>query len=199
MQLASDLDNTDFVNPKNPDSIMSVEFYDYAAPDMWKTKETGIKHFKPECPFIRLAVPGMDKSIVERPAEQADARRFPQHWLHYQMTTGKIAMAGDVPGWKLGDWDIVNAEQVRNLNHLRFYTVEQIAGASDMQIQGMGIGGQGLKNQAIAALEARHAERSNVEIAKRDQQIETQGKQLEEQGKQIAEMRAMFEQLVKKK
>lgn len=172
MQLASDLDNTEFVGAQNPDNILSVQFYDYASLDKFKTEQTGIKSYRAECPFVRIAVPGNDKSVIERPAEPRDVARFPNQWLNYQMTTGKIAMADDVPGWKLEKWEELNDEQVRNLKHLRFYTVEQIAGASDAQVQGIGMGGQGLKNRAIAALDSRNNAKANSEIAKRDETIE---------------------------
>lgn len=169
--LASDLNNPAFAGPQNPDDLLAVEFYDYAAIDTWKTQETGIKAFRAECPFVRISIPGTTHFNVERPATEADAKKWPRQWQAYQMSTGKAAVPEDVPGWKLEDWPDLNAEQVRQLKFLRFYTVEQIAAANDAQVQGIGMGGEGLKRQARKALEARNAVTANSEIAKRDAEI----------------------------
>ena len=75
--LASDLNNPEFSNPMNPDTVVHAEFYDHAALDTWATQEKGIKVYKPECPFIRISIPGNDKSIVERPADGSDGSREP--------------------------------------------------------------------------------------------------------------------------
>ena len=188
-QLASDLDSPDFAGAKDPDSMLSVKFYDYAAIDRWKTDETGIKTFKAACPFIQIAIPGNDKLTVERPADARDIHRFPKQWLYFQMETGKIANAENVPGWQIDEWEGLDKDQVRQLKHLRFYTVEQIAGANDAQVQGIGMGGPGLRTRAQQALEARNSSKTNTEIAKRDALIESQGKE-------IAEMKGMLQQLL---
>ena len=195
--LASDLNNPEFVGAKNGDEMLSVEFTDYAAVDLWASAEKGHKVLKKECPFIRISVPGQaDKLDIFRPAEGADVKRFPKQWMYYQMQTGKIAMADDVVGWKLKDWDELNDEQIRHLNHLRFYTVEQLAAASDQQVAGIGLGAQGLKARAIRALEAKNASVAAGEIAKRDEQIKAQAEQLAAQGAELKELRTMLESLV---
>lgn len=169
--LASDLNNPEFSGATNPDAMVQVEFYDHEALDMWKTDETGIKTFKPKCPFVRIAVPGRGDLTVERPADKRDTERFPRQWMVYQMQTGKIANAENVPGWQIGDWSELDPEQVRQLQFLRFYTVEQIAGANDAQIQGIGMGGLGLREKAKRALAERNGQAASQEIAKRDERI----------------------------
>ncbi len=166
--LASDLNNTEFVGAKNPDDILHIEFYDYAALDTWKTQQTGIKSYKDACPFIRIAIPGNPNLTVERPADGKDTKRWPRQWLFFQMQTGKIANAENVPGWQIDQWDELGEEQVRQLKFLRFYTVEQIAGANDAQIQGIGMGGQGLREKAKRALHERNSVAVNAEVQARD-------------------------------
>lgn len=166
--LASDLSNPEFVGAKNPDDILQIEFYDHAALDTWKTQQTGIKSYKEECPFIRIAIPGNPNLTVERPADGKDTRRWPRQWLFYQMQTGKIANAENVPGWQIDQWDELGEEQVRQLKFLRFYTVEQIAGANDAQIQGIGMGGQGLREKAKRALHERNSAAVSDEVKARD-------------------------------
>lgn len=169
--LASDLNNKDFANPINPDDLLHVEFYNHAALDTWETERTGIKTYVKECPFVRITIPGNKELTVERPAEGADAKRWPRQWLVFQMQSGMIANAENVPGWQLDQWDELNPETVRQLKFLRFYTVEQLAGANDAQVQGIGMGGDGLRERAKQALERRNSEVTNTEIAKRDAKI----------------------------
>lgn len=185
--LASDLNNTEFVGAKNPDDILHIEFYDHAALDTWQTQQTGIKSYKKECPFIRIAIPGNPNLTVERPADGKDIKRWPKQWLFFQMQTGKIANAENIPGWQLEEWDELGAEQVRQLKFLRFYTVEQIAGANDAQIQGIGMGGQGLREKAKRALHERNGAAVSEEVKARDAVIA-------EMQAQMAEMMALIKQ-----
>jgi hypothetical protein len=169
--LASDLNNTEFAGARNPNDLLHVEFYDHAALDDWKTRETGIKSYKAECPFIRIAIPGNPNLTVERPADGRDMQEYPRQWLVFQMQTGKIANAENVPGWQLETWDEVTPEQARQLKFLRFYTVEQIAGANDAQIQGVGMGGEGLRQKAKRALAERNGAAVSEEVKARDAKI----------------------------
>lgn len=170
MQLASDLDNPEFAGARNPNEMLAVEFYDHAALDKWETEKTGIKTYRTECPFVRISIPGNGLSTVERPAEVGDTKRFPREWLVYQMSKGGLGNDASA-GWKLQEWEEMNPEQVRQLNYLRFFTVEQLAAANDVQIQGIGMGGQGLREKAKAALAARNSKSANDEVAKRDAEI----------------------------
>lgn len=169
--LASDLNNNEFAGARNPNDLLHVEFFDHAALDTWKTDATGIKTYKAECPFIRIAIPGNPNLTVERPADGRDMQNYPRQWLVFQMQTGKIANAENVPGWQIDSWDEMTPEQVRQLKFLRFYTVEQIAGANDAQIQGIGMGGQGLRERAKRALAERHGSEVNEEVKARDAKI----------------------------
>jgi hypothetical protein len=169
--LASDLNNPEFAGPQNPDSLLQIEFYDHAAEDTWKSEETGVKSFRAECPYIRISIPGNKNTTVERPADGRDIKRFPNQWLFYQMQTGKIADAHNVPGTKLEDWLELDKEIIRQLTYLRFYTVEQIAGANDAQIQGIGMGGNGLRERAKAFLKERQGAAVNTEMKARDNEI----------------------------
>ncbi len=178
--LASDLDNPGFTGAQNPDDLLSVQFYDHEALDTWKTNETGIKSFKASCPYIRIAIPGNPNLTIERPADGKDVKKHPKQWLFFQMQTGKIANAENVPGWQLEQWDELGAEQIRQLKFLRFYTVEQIAGANDAQIQGIGMGGQGLRERAKRALAERNGSKVNEEVKARDAEIEKLKAQMQE-------------------
>lgn len=169
--LASDLNNPEFAGATNPDGLLSVEFYDYKAKNPLMSFEKGIDVFEKECPYIRIAVPGRTDLTVERPADGKDVQRFPSQWMRFQMQKGAVSDQSHIPGWKLEEWADLSDEQVRLLKHLRFYTVEQIAGANDIQVQAIGIGGEGLRKRAREALQARNAAQVSGEVSKRDEKI----------------------------
>ena len=168
--LASDVNNPAFVGATNPNSALAVEFYMHAALDTWKTNETGIKTYLKECPFIRKGIPGNPHTLIERPADGRDAKEFPNEWLVFQMSQG-MGDAANVPGWKLTECDEFGPEEARQLTYLRFYTVEQLAGANDVQIQGIGMGGIGMRERAKRVLTAKNAELVNSAVAERDSEI----------------------------
>jgi hypothetical protein len=171
--LASDLNNPEYANPQNPDSMLQVEFYMHAAEDTWKTQETGIKAFRAECPFIRISIPGNSLSIVERPANGTDPKRFPREWLTFQMATGQVDQSADLPTdtplSKLG----LDAETMRQLEYLRFRSVEKLAHANDMQIQGVGMGGIGLRDKARMFLAEQKATTAQQAVDERDARIKS--------------------------
>ncbi len=169
--LASDLNNPEFIGPVNPDDMLSVEFYDYEELDTHTYKTTGEKKYKAICPFVRISIPGNKDTIIERPAEGRDAVKWPRQWARYQMETGRAANPSDVPGWPIEEWLELVEDEKRMLKHLRFYTVEQVAGASLSQIQVIGMGGQGLVQRAKKAIQERNGAKVNEEVARRDAEI----------------------------
>lgn len=183
--LASDLNNTEFANPQNPDSMLTVEFYDHAALDTWAYEQTGVKSYVKECPFVRVSIPGRSDLTVERPADGADTKRWPRQWLIYQMSKGNHAVP--VGNWQLSDWTEIDAETVRKLAFLKFTTVEQLAAANDLQIQGIGMGGEGLRIRAKKAIAERDSKKANDGLAERDAKIEELQKQMEQMMKMISE------------
>lgn len=169
--LASDLANPEFVNPQNPDKLLHVEFYMHAPVDPNKSREENKKVLMPEQPFIRIMKPGDNTSIIETPVRDDHKARFPDKWLYFQMQQGMVDGGKDVPGWKVEEWSFLTPEQVHELKYLRFYTVEQIAGASDAQVQRMGVGGLGMRVEARKALQEKVGAGINAELAKKDAEI----------------------------
>ena len=180
--LASDLNNPEFTNPSNPDSQLFVDFF-WHEPEGSAPEPASVPQGRlPKMPYIRIMAPGNDKSVIETPVREDHKARWPQKWLAWQMREGLIEGASaDVPGWKLTEWDALNEQQRRELEYLRFTTVEQLAGASDAQLQRLGMGGIGLRLKAREAVK----NRNEAEIRKATQA----------QANEIAELRAMVEKL----
>lgn len=172
--LASDVNNPEFVGARNPDSGLYVEFYMFEAIDGWASREKSNEQQRkvvvklPAAPFIRIMVPGDKTSEFTTAVTEAHKQRFPREWLAFQINEGFVGGEEDVPGWKLKDWDALNEDMCRELLHMRFQTVEQLAGASDKQIQGIGIGGLGLREQARVALRNRMGAETKAAIEKHE-------------------------------
>lgn len=169
--LASDLHNPEFMNPQNPDSMLSVEFHWHEAEDVLASEREGKIVKLPKQPYVRIQRPGDMTSIVEVAVREDHKRRWPEKWLYWQMKEGLVDTGREVPGWKIDEWTHLNPEQIRELKFKRFYVVEQIAGASDSQIQGIGMGGIGLREMARQALRERMGSETKQALEEKDAKI----------------------------
>ena len=156
--LASDYNNPEFTGAKNPDDGLYKEFYWHEPVDAWASREESGKQQRnvvvklPKQAFIRIMVPGDKTTEITQAVTESHKHRFPREWMAFQISEGLIGGNEDIPGWKLSEWDELNADQVRELLYLRFQTVEQLAGANDKQLQGIGMGGLMLREKARVAL-----------------------------------------------
>lgn len=195
MPLASDLHNPDFVGAKNPDSGLYVEFYWHEAVDGWASREKSNEQQRnvvvklPKAPFVRIMVPGDKTSEFTTAVTEAHKQRFPREWMAWQIAEGLIGGEGDIPGWKISEWEEVNPDMCRELLYLRFQTVEQLAGASDKQIQGIGIGGLALREKARVALR-------NKMGAETREAIEAERAEKDELKREVSELRDMMKQFL---
>lgn len=218
--LASDLNNPEFVGAiANPDSLLYVEFYWHTPVDKWASEEASAaagrrvvvhkKKMKFEAGgkvtkldeddkqiWVRIMRPGDQTSIIERQVNEGDKQRWPERWLYWEMAEGLRDDGANIPGWKIEDWPHLDAQptQVRDLKYMRFYTVEMIAGAADAQVQKMGIGGPGLREQARVDLRNKMAKDLSAEITSRDKVIADQGAALK---KLQEDMASLMEQVTK--
>ena len=220
--LASDLNNPEFVGAiPNPDALLFVEFYWNTPVDKWGSEEESAKagrrvvvnkkklKFGPgghvekldeddKQIWIRIMRPGDQTSIIERQMQEGDKQRWPERWLYWEMAEGLRDDGANIPGWKIEDWPYL-ADQpnlVRDLKYMRFYTVEMIAGASDAQVQRMGIGGPGLRENARVDLRKKTIGDLSGEIKARDEQLAAQAKAIKEMQEQMA---ALMENATKPK
>ncbi len=137
--------------------------------------------------------PGDKTNVFDQPATPEHKMRFPRHWLHYQ---SKMAgESGAAFGTTLAQWvDDVPGDltegQISELGILGFQTAEQVAGASDAQVQRVGMGGPGLREKARnylarknrsttdAALEAANARADRLEAMMAEMMERMNGKPL---------------------
>lgn len=137
--------------------------------------------------FVRIEIPGNQYTIIDTFANDSHKRMYPQQWAHYQNEKRDMG-EDDIAGTLLRDWPILTAAQARELKHYHFYTVEQVAQASDEQISRIamivGMGAHAFREKARSYL-ARAKDSAIVdaqaeELRKRDAEIEALKQQMSE-------------------
>lgn len=128
--------------------------------------------------FCEVVIPGVVPNKIDTFANEEHKRRWPDLWERYLRAKERGETEGYV-GTLLSDWPLLNAAIALELKHYHFHTVEQIAAASDQQIEGIGMcagmAPHSLRDKAKAYLaKAKDGAESThmvTELAKRDQQI----------------------------
>jgi hypothetical protein len=154
------------------DAQLHVEFFIAKDVEGWDGK-----------PFVRIMAPGDKTNIIEQPVREDHKERFPRQWLYFQMKNGEAQVP--VVGTSLDDWQRdskgeVSRAQVEELRILKFQTVEQVAAASDSQLQRIGMGGPGLRERAKSYLSVKHRSESAEELEKTRGELETLKAQMAE-------------------
>jgi len=155
----------------NADSHLHVEFYTFE------------KEPYKDIPFVRIMVPGDKNNIIEQPVRDDHKQRFPRQWLYFQMANNE---GMPVIGTTLEQWCRDRPEEftdysMAELQILKFQTVEQVATASDSQLQKVGMGGVGLREKARSYLLRKNQSESSLEL----EQTRNELKELQEQMKTL--------------
>ena len=188
-QLATDLDNRDFVGAQNPDDLLTVRFYKEAMPNQYQSVLQGRPIFD-DVILISIMTPGNQLSEIIRYATNLDKIKFKRQWDFFEATQG----SGDQMqhGTPLEQWPLLSKGQAAMLKAIKFFSIEQIAGASDEQLQGMGMHG------GMSAYILRDKARAFLNVAKNanfaDEQAQLAKKQSEENATLKVQIEAQAEQ-----
>lgn len=184
------------MRPNPEDNGLHVEFYKGSVENGHQSQQQGRPIFD-SVDMIRITVPGNQTFNVDTIASDFYKKRFPDEWRHYTMS-----MEGTfTQGTPLTEWPVLSRAQVEQLRYFHFFTVEQIAGASDQQIGSIGMAGgmapQTLREKAKAYLKKASdtaADQAMVdELAKRDQQIADLRAENQRQSEMMAKILAKLE------
>jgi hypothetical protein len=130
--IASDDANPEFVGQRNPDNSLSVLFYRKPQKNNFESAEQGRPIFF-DMDMVKIYLPGDDKNIIDTAVRDDHKERFPKQWAHYQnKLAGDQRLAGKTP---IDQWPIVTPSMAEELRAIKFISVEDIANASDAQIQ----------------------------------------------------------------
>lgn len=152
----------------NGDQHLHVEFYTYDK-DPYKDR-----------PFVRIIVPGDKTNVVDQPVRDDHKARFPRQWLHFQMQGAPQAIGTPLQEWCKDQPVEFTDYQMAELQILKFQTVEQVATASDGQLQRVGMGATGLRDKARAYLLNKNQSESSSELAKTRTELEELKEQMAE-------------------
>lgn len=183
--LASDDANPQFANPRNPDDILFVQFYMKAVKDNFQSEKQGKPVFV-TIPYVKIMTPGSALNIIDTEVRHEHKIRFPRQWAQFQNSTAPQAMSG-VP---LEEWPAIERSRAEELKAQRFFTVEQLAECSDLQLQSIGMDGYALREKAKAYLarakDSAFANAQAAELAKRDEQIKAMQAEMAQMREMVA-------------
>ncbi len=187
--LDSDIANPKYTDAGNPDRQLHVVFKEIAVRNGVETEKAGRPVFTTELICVQTP-PGGLISVPELCTEY-HKQRFPFQWQQYQNSKG-VGLA--VQGTPLEEWPALEVGQRESLRAAKFYTVEQIANASDLQVQTIGMGGMALRQKAAAwlqsATDSAVAQRLAADNAKKDEENKALQARLDSQQAQIDQLLA---------
>ena len=168
----------------NPDSRLNVKFYQKAIENEFKTALEG-RPIMEMRDFVIIEVPGNTLSVIDTFAAPEHKDRFPVQWARYQ----NEKTDGDIEGTLLHDWPVLNAAVAAELKHFKFYTVEQVASASDEQISSIGM------MVGTSPLSFRDKAKAFLANAKDSAVVQQQAEALRQRDDEIAAMKRQLEEL----
>jgi len=151
----------------NADSHLHVEFFEFdKAPHKGES-------------FIRILVPGDKTNIVETPVREHHKERFPRQWLYYQMQNNQNVVIGmPLVEWHKERPEDISEVQLAELQILKFQTVDQVATATDAQMQRVGMGAVAMRERANAFLSAKGLSQHTDELSKTRLELDALKEQL---------------------
>lgn len=133
--LASDANNPNFAGASDPNAVMAVEFYNKPIEQPFESLKAGRPIFK-DVAYIRKSGPGDQLNIIDRPMREMDKLEFPRQWMFFENKTKGDSREIGTP---VAHWNVLTPSAAEELRALKFYTVEQLAGASDLALQNIGL------------------------------------------------------------
>lgn len=116
-----------FSRPDAGDESLFVVFYKGVVQNQGRTIEEGRPIYDDvEC--VRIIIPGDKNSVIDRPAERNDKRRFPKQYAAF---LDGAKEEDQVSGTRLSDWPFLSRAQIAEFKHLGLVTVEHIAECRD--------------------------------------------------------------------
>jgi 3-methyladenine DNA glycosylase Tag len=113
------------------DSGLYVEFFQKAVRITAKEEAAGRPIFEDQ-DWVKITPPGNGLLTVIRKASRSDKARFNKQWAFYEQNRSDNDSANGTP---LSQWPLMTPAMVEGLKAAGFRTVEQLAMASDQQIQ----------------------------------------------------------------
>ena len=119
----------------NADQRLVAIFYKKPQQNNFKTEQEGRPIFD-EVDMVKVYIAGDNLSVIDTLVREDHKTRFPMQWANYMNKTGNDPHLSGTP---LAHWPLISAAQAEELKALKFFTVENVAAASDAQLQKIGM------------------------------------------------------------
>ena len=170
---------------------LAVRFYSKELQNDFLTAKEG-RPISYMADFVRIEIPGNQLSIIDTFVNNSHKSQFPQQWAIYLNEKADGNHNPDnVQGTLLRDWPLLNAAQATELKHFKFYTVEQVASASDQQLMAIGM------TAGMSPLALRDKAKAFLENAKDSSFAQKQAEELKLRDQQIADLTSQMERMAK--
>lgn len=185
LQLASDADNPNFVGAHNPDAALVVKFYTKAVHQPYQSTQEN-RPIYADVDYIQIFTPGNQLNIIDTPVRGEHQARFAQQWAAYKAGRSAEGMNGT----PVNQWPFLSAAQAEEFRAIKFFTVEQLANASDGQLQNLGmVGGMNphsIRERAKAFLAAAAGSAPTERLAQENEELKQQMADLQRQMQALA-------------
>ncbi|MBB3355307.1 hypothetical protein FHT70_005268 [Rhizobium sp. BK049] len=153
----------------------------------FKSKEAGRPIFE-DREFVRIIIAGDKNTEVYREATEADKERFHEPYARFKRGLDEREQ---IVGTPLSQWTLLKPSQVRELEAIKIYSVEQLAALSDTMKQNLGMGAHELvaaaraflesaRNNSVASSLAAENERLRNDVERLQQQVQALADRLED-------------------
>jgi len=168
------------------DAVLAVKFYQKEVQNQFATDQAG-RPIMYMADYVRIEIPGNMLSIIDTVANDEHKKRFPIQWAQYQ---NEKTADGDVQGTLLRDWSLLTTAQAAEMRHYKFYTVEQVANASDAQISALGM------LAGMAPFSFRDKARAYLDQAKDSSVVMAQAEELRRRDQEIQDLKDQMQRLI---
>ena len=127
-------------NRNDPDTAIP-HFYMRAVENKRASEAEGRAIFD-EVPFVEILIPGDKYNCPDVKVTDEHKQRWPAQWENF------LAKREQHEGTPIEHWPLMSVKQVAELKALNFFTVEQIAEASDAALDQIGLGARDLQKRA---------------------------------------------------
>lgn len=178
-----------FTKASDADKRLMVQFNFHPHLDQAASNEAGRPIYKDKV-YIMIIVPGDKDSIVHRPANEMDFRRFPEQYQHFKNKDTEAIVGTPL---SLVPW--LTSSQIKELDYFNIKTVEHLANVND----GLGTKFHGLQTLKKRAQDFMAAATNAAPLTEMRTQLEQRDSQIEALQKQLGELAARVEKSEKEK
>lgn len=171
------------------DSQLVVLFYTRSVFNAALSQAKGARQYENQT-WVKMHPPGEKLNIIDRPVQEGDKVRFPQHWNMFLQNKQQIPDGTPI--------DLLfpnNPATADNLRAFGIHTIQQCAKISAHAVDSIGMGATDWKNMAIKYLENATSGAAflqlQAEVAKKDQEIKILNRQFEQ-------LKAQYDSIIKR-